>query len=65
MLDLTARAAAVVPEVGYVGWDVAIAENGPVLIEGNSLSAGYFAYEHYMLREDGMGSRAVWEPFVK
>lgn len=65
VLELTARAAAVVPEVGYVGWDVAIAENGPVLIEGNSLSAGYFAYEHYMLREDGMGSRAVWEPFVK
>lgn len=65
VLDLTARAAAVVPEVGYVGWDVAIAENGPVLIEGNSLSAGYFAYEHYLLREDGKGSRDVWEPFAK
>ncbi len=65
ILDLTARAAAIVPEVGYVGWDVAVAENGPVIIEGNSLSAGYFAYEHYLLREDGMGSREVWEPFVK
>lgn len=65
ILDLTSRAAAVVPEVGYVGWDVAIAENGPVLIEGNSLSAGYFAYQHYLLREDGKGSRAVWEPYIK
>lgn len=65
VLDLTAKAAAIVPEVGYVGWDVAISENGPVLIEGNSLSAGYFAYEHYLLREDGIGSREVWEPFVK
>lgn len=65
VLDLTARAAAVVPEVGYVGWDVAISENGPVLIEGNSLSAGYFAYEHYLLRDDEKGSRDVWEPFIK
>lgn len=29
------RAAEVVPQVAYVGWDVAISENGPVLIEGN------------------------------
>lgn len=64
VLELTAKAAAVVPEVGYVGWDVAITETGPVLIEGNSLSAGYFAYQHYLLREDKMGSRKVWEPFV-
>ena len=65
VLELTSKAAAVVPEVGYVGWDVAISETGPVLIEGNSLSAGYFAYEHYLLRDDQMGSRAVWEPFTK
>lgn len=65
VLELCAKAAAVVPEVGYVGWDVAISENGPVLIEGNSISAGYFAYEHYLLKGDGMGSREVWEPFVK
>lgn len=29
------KAAEVVPQVAYVGWDVAISENGPVLIEGN------------------------------
>ncbi|WP_455438286.1 sugar-transfer associated ATP-grasp domain-containing protein [Hungatella hathewayi] len=65
ILELTAKAAAVVPQVGYVGWDVAIAQNGPVLIEGNSVSAGYYAYQHYLLREDGIGSRAVWEPFIR
>lgn len=64
VLELTAKASAIVPEIGYVGWDVAISETGPVLIEGNSLSAGYFAYEHYLLREDGLGSRSVWEPFI-
>jgi hypothetical protein len=64
VLELTAKAAAVVPQVGYIGWDVAIAENGPVLIEGNSVSAGYYAYQHYLLRGDGKGSRAVWEPYT-
>lgn len=34
-LELVAEAARRIPEVPYVGWDVAIAPNGPVLIEGN------------------------------
>ena len=34
-LDLIDRAARVVPQVQYVGWDGAITEKGPVLIEGN------------------------------
>lgn len=32
---LVAEAARVVPEIPYVGWDVAIRPDGPVLIEGN------------------------------
>lgn len=28
----------VVPQIRYVGWDVAISENGPVIIEGNEYS---------------------------
>lgn len=32
LLDTVAR---VVPEIPYVGWDVAIGEHGPVIIEGN------------------------------
>ena len=32
---LVEAAALVHPEVGYVGWDVAISVNGPVIIEGN------------------------------
>lgn len=35
-LELCLRAAHVVPQVGYVGWDVCVTENGPVLIEGNN-----------------------------
>ncbi len=35
-VKLVEHAAEVVPQVGYVGWDVAISDNGPVIIEGNS-----------------------------
>ncbi len=34
-VELVKEAAKVVPEIGYVGWDVAIGENEPIMIEGN------------------------------
>ena len=34
-IELVKEAAKVVPKVRYVGWDVAISENGPMIIEGN------------------------------
>jgi hypothetical protein len=34
-VKLVCDASKVVPEVGYVGWDVAISKDGPVIIEGN------------------------------
>ena len=33
--DLAIKAAAVTPEMRYSSWDIAVTENGPVLIEGN------------------------------
>lgn len=33
--ELCKQAAEMLPEVQYIGWDVAIKENGPILIEGN------------------------------
>lgn len=35
VLNLARRAAYCVPSVAYVGWDIALTPNGPVLIEGN------------------------------
>ena len=36
-LSLCRKAAKEVPQMGYVGWDVAITPEGPVLVEGNNL----------------------------
>ncbi len=34
--QLVCQAALTVPQIGYVGWDVAITADGPVIIEGNA-----------------------------
>ncbi len=34
-VEMVKEAATVVPEMGYIGWDVAISEKGPVIVEGN------------------------------
>ena len=34
-LELCLEAARLIPRLGYVGWDVAVSEDGPQLIEGN------------------------------
>ncbi len=34
-LELVKKASKVIPEVKYIGWDVAISDKGPVIIEGN------------------------------
>jgi hypothetical protein len=60
---LVERAAALMPGLRIVGWDVAIAENGPVIIEGNSdygirgndlAYGGYLAHPEFkrVLHED-------------
>ena len=36
---LVSEAAKVVPQVRYIGWDVAITPNGPLIIEGNNYAA--------------------------
>lgn len=34
-MDMVCRAAMEIPQLGYLGWDVAFSVNGPVLVEGN------------------------------
>ncbi len=40
--EMVKRASLVIPQVRYVGWDVAITPNGPVIIEGNEYTAHDF-----------------------
>lgn len=43
-----------IPEMGYVGWDVCLGENGPCLIEGNEFP-GHDIYQLPPHRTNGMG----------
>ena len=40
-VELVKECAKIIPEVAYVGWDVAISENGPVIVEGNCFPGVY------------------------
>ena len=61
VIDLCRTAAKVVPEMGYIGWDVCVTPNGPVLIEGNNLP-GYDIYQMPAHRQGNKaGKKAVIE----
>lgn len=34
-MDLVRKASELIPQIGYLGWDIAFTVNGPVLVEGN------------------------------
>ena len=62
VLRMIEKAAARVPKIGYVDWDVVITENGPVIIEGNNDGE----YAGYQLAElcNGQGQKAVYQKFL-
>lgn len=41
-VEMCLKAATIVPQIRYVGWDVAITPNGPAIIEGNTYNAHDF-----------------------
>lgn len=49
-IKLVEKAAKVVPEIRYVGWDVAITPTGPVIIEGNFYPS-YGLFQYYLLND--------------
>lgn len=56
-------AAMVTPELGYVGWDVAVSVDGPIIIEANN-DPGYTAYQLPVLLGKHHGSLALWKPYL-
>lgn len=54
------KAAQKIPQVAYVGWDVAITPDGPILIEGNT-TPGYRYYQIPAHMTDKTGNRMRYE----
>ncbi len=56
-VDLAIRAAQKFPEVPYIGWDIAIAPTGPVVVEGNTFSGCFATYQMINYLYYGCGLR--------
>ena len=64
VIDCAVRASAVIEQVGMVGWDVAITEDGPELVEGNQLP-GYDLYQSKIhLNDDGTGYKPFFDSII-
>ena len=53
-IEMVKEAATLVPELRYIGWDVAITEDGPAIIEGNE-TPSYGPTQNYMLNPNTKG----------
>ncbi len=53
-VKLVEECAKVVPEIGYVGWDVAISKNGPVIVEGNCFPGVYQVKPSFVTKKEGL-----------
>ena len=52
--DMALKAALEVPEIRYVGWDIAITKNGPVIMEGNEYPS-YGLVQYYLFNDEHEG----------
>lgn len=62
--EMCKKAAKEVPEIRYVGWDVAITKNGPVIIEGNEYPS-YGVVQYYLLTGSKTGHLAQIKEILK
>lgn len=54
VLKLVAEVAPIIPEIGLVGWDIAISPTGPIIVEGNEFP-GHDIYQLPPHRKHGIG----------
>ncbi len=63
-IKLCEKASQKIPQVGLVGWDIAITQYGPLLIEGNNFP-GYDIYQSRIhLDENGHGLRPLFDKVI-
>lgn len=60
VLELAKQAAYRIPQVAYVGWDIAITPDGPVLIEGNHCG-GCGGNQFCTLSDKKTGNKYLWD----
>ena len=53
-VNMVKECAKVIPEVAYVGWDVAISKNGPVIVEGNCFPGVYQVKPSFSEKKEGL-----------
>lgn len=61
---LVTEASKIVPEVRYIGWDVALSTKGPCLIEGNDFP-GHDIYQLPEHRTNGIGVLPQFQKYLK
>ena len=59
-MQIVCCAAKEVPQVGYIGWDVAFTPNGPCLVEGNNFPG----HDIYQLPAQTGDKRGIYERFL-
>ena len=59
-MDMVCRAAQVVPQIGYIGWDVAFTPEGPCLVEGNRFPG----HDIYQLPAHTPDKHGIYENFL-
>jgi len=64
IVKLVEEAAKVIPEVGYVGWDVCVGEEKPFLIEGNEFP-GHDIYQLPPHRDGNIGLLPIFEKVLE
>ena len=63
-IEMVSEASKVIPEVRYIGFDVAITDKGPVLVEGNELP-GYDLYQSKIhINENKEGLKPLFDKVI-
>jgi len=62
-VELAVKAANFKPDLGYVGWDIAISEKGPLIVEGNNLP-GYDMPQNHGTSFKNTGMRYLFEEIL-
>ena len=63
-IEYVKEMALTIPEVGYVGWDIAITSNGPLVVEANPFPGHDIYQSKIHMNEDGTGMKKVFDKII-